>query len=242
LNQYKTKPGGFKEIQKQLLVRTLPVMIIAIGGAIAIGSINSKDKAGDINTLPIFIPLIVASVGFGLYRGLKRQKAIFESYTLTLNDNLITRDQLNTPGISIYFNQIKEIAKNKKGGLSIKGKNATDLIIVPAQIENYDRLESVLSQIKSIETKSNEPILEKYRVLFFLLIIGLMLCVYTVTNKIVVAITGTLLIGIMVWSFYEGRRSKNIDAKTKRGMLWIVLVLASVILVMVFKLIGVQKK
>ena len=74
-----------------------------------------------------------------------------------------------------------------------------------------------------------------------LVTVGLMLCVYTVTNKIIVALSGVLLVGLMLWSFLEVHRSKNIDTKTKRSMWWVILVLASVIAVMIMKLTGQQK-
>ena len=224
-----------------MLIRIIPIMLIAVTAGIVISSINSKDKSADINVWPYVIPLIAASLGFGLYRGVNRQKRLFESYTLTFSNNLITREQLNTPTISIYFNDIKEIVKNRNGSITIRGKNVTDVISVPSQIEDYSQLQDTLTQIKSFSTKSNDHFLEKYRGIISLLTIGLMLSVYTVTNKIIVVLSGTLLVGLMIWSLFEVRRSKNIDSKTKRGMWWVLLVLASVIAVMIMKLTGQQK-
>lgn len=88
---FKIRQDGFKEIKKQMLIRTLPIMLIAVTIGIVISSINPKDKA-DVNVLPIIIPLIEVAVGFGLYRGLNRQKTLFDSYTLTVTNNLITRE------------------------------------------------------------------------------------------------------------------------------------------------------
>ena len=88
-------------------------MLIALTVGIVIGSINSKRKVGHINVLPIVIPFAMIAVGSGIYRGLNRQKAIFESYSLTFTNNLITREQQNTPTVSIYFNDVNEIFKHK---------------------------------------------------------------------------------------------------------------------------------
>jgi hypothetical protein len=242
MQQFKTREDGFKEIKKQLLIRTLPIILVAVTVGIVIGSVNSKNKETDINILPFFIPLAALSVGFGLYRGVNRQKDLFDSFTLTLTNNLITREQLNTPTISIYFNEIKEIRKNRNGGFTVKGKNPTDTINIPPQMENYSELEKSLNKIIPITTKSSEPILQKYRSLLSLLSIGLMLCVYTVTNKTLVAISGTLLVGLMTWSFYEVRKSKNIDSKTKQVSWWVLVVLVSVIAVIIMKLTGQQKR
>ena len=224
-----------------MLIRTLPIMLIAVTVGITISSINSKDKTAEVNVLPIIIPFIAVVVGFGLYRGVNRQKGLFESYQLTLTNNLITREQLNTPTISIYFNDIKEIVKNKNGSFIVKGKDPTDLIMIPAQIDNYSDLEKTLNEIKQIATQLDKSFLQKYSIALTMLTLGLMFCVYTLTNKIFVAVCGTILVGILSWSFYEVRKSKNIDAKTKRGMWWVLIVLASIIGVVIMKLFGVQK-
>jgi hypothetical protein len=238
MQTFKIRQDGFKEIKKQMLIRTIPIVLIAVTVGIVISPINSKDKAEDINILPIIIPLVAASVGFGLYRGVNRQKALFESYTLTITNNLITREQLNTPTISIYFNDIKEIAKHKNGSFTIKGKDAVDLIGIPAQIDDYTQLETALQQIQPIVAKNQVSFIERYQSLTGLVTVGLMLCVYTVNNKIIVALTGSTLLALMIWSFIKIRGSKNIDSKTKRSVWWVALVLASVIAVMFFKLTG----
>lgn len=218
------------------------MILIAVTTGITINSLNAKGTASGVNVLLVIIPLIGLSVGLGLYRGLNRQRKLLESYQLTLANNLIIREQLNTPTISIYFNDIKEITKNKNGSFSIRGKDPTDVILIPAQIENYIELENTLTQIKSFATKSSKSYLQKYSTPITLFSLSLMLCVYTVTNKIIVALSGTLLLAILLWSFYEVRRSKNIDAKTKRGMWWVLILIASVIGVMIIKLIGLPKK
>jgi hypothetical protein len=240
MQQFRVRQDGFKEIRKQLLIRAVPIMLVSATAGVVISSLNSKNKQSDINVLPFIIPFVAVAVGFGLYRGVKRQKSLFDSFTLTLSDNLITRQQLNTPTISIYFNDIKEIRKNSNGTLTVRGKNPTGIIHIPTQIENYSELESLLNNIIPITVRRKEPILQEYPTLLSFLVLGLMFCVYTITNRIVVAISGTLLTALMVWGFYDTRRSKNIDSKTRRFSWWILLVLLSVIGVMVVKLTGHQ--
>jgi hypothetical protein len=235
---FKIRQDGFKEIRKKMLSRSIPLLLIAGIVGITISTINSKQKGNDINVLPIIIPVIAAALGFGIYRGVNRQKALFESYTLTITNNLLTREQLNTPTISIYFNDIKEIAKHKNGSFTIIGKETVDIIGVPVQIEDYLQLETALQQIKPIVVKDKVSFMEKYQSLTGFLTVGLMLCVYTINNKIIVALTGSALVALIVWSFIKIRSSKNVDRKTKRTVWWVVLVLASVIAVMFFKLTG----
>jgi hypothetical protein len=235
---FKIRQDGFKEIRKKMLLRSIRLLLIAGAVGITISTINSKSKENDVNVLPITIPVIAVALGFRIYRGVNRQKGLFESYTLTITNNLITREQLNTPTISIYFNEVKEIAKHKNGSFTIKGKQTVDLIGIPAQIENYTQLETSLQQIQPIVVKDKVQFIEKYQSLAGLVTVGLMLCVYTVSNKIVVGLTGTALVALLVWSFIKIRSSKNVDSKTKRSVWWVLLVLASVIAVMIFKLTG----
>jgi len=235
---FKIRQDGFKEISKKSLLRSIPLLLIAGAVGITISTINSKPKENDVNVLPIVIPIAALTLGFGLYRGVNRQKGLFESYTLTITNNLITREQLNTPTISIYFNDIKEIAKYKNGSFTIKGKETVDLIGIPAQIDNPAQLETALQQIQPIVVKDKVSFMEKYQSLTGLVTLGLMLCVYTVSNKIIVALTGAALVALMVWSFIKIRSSKNVDSKTKRSVWWVLLILASVIAVMIFKLTG----
>ena len=106
MQQFKIRQDGFKEIKKQMLKKAIPLMLIALTVGIVIGTVNSKEKTKEINVLPFVIPFCAVVIGFGLYRCVNRQKGLFESYTLTFTNNLITREQLNTQIISIYFNRV----------------------------------------------------------------------------------------------------------------------------------------
>lgn len=238
MQTFKIRQDGFKEIRKKTLLRSIPILLIAVTVGITISTINSRGKDNDVNVLPFVIPLAVLALGFGVYRGMNRQKALLDSYTLTITNNLITREQYNTPTISIYFNEVEEIAKHKNGSFTIRGKDFSDLIGIPTQIDNYSQLETTLEVIKPIMIKNKVPLLEKYQSLTGLVTVGLMLCVYTVECKIIVGLTGSALAALMIWSLIKIRKSKNVDIKTKKSVWWVLIVLASVIAIMIFKLTG----
>lgn len=235
---FKIKKDGFNEIRKKVLLRAIPILLLAGAAGIIISFVNTSQKEDDVNVLPIVIPIIAASMGFGLFSGLKRQKALFESFTLTITNNLITREQLNTATISIYFNEIKEITKHKNGCFAIKGKDPADVIVVPLQIDNYFQLETALQQIQPIVEQHNVSFITKYQGLTGYIVVGLMICVYTVQNKIIIALTGIAVVTFMIWSFIKIRGSKNVDDKTKRNAWWGLFVLAAIIAFVIFKLTG----
>jgi hypothetical protein len=221
-----------------MLLKIVPSLLLAAVTGITIALVNNPDIRKDTNTLLLLLPLFPLLIGWTLYRNIRRQQLLWKSYTLILTNNLITREQLNTPVVSFYFNEVTAIIKHKDGSFLIKGKNATDIIPVPAYIDHYGQLEALLLQIAPFTTKTNSPLLQQYRGLLSLLMLGLMVCVYTATNKILVGISGVLLTALFSWSLFETTRSKNIDAKTRRGSWLILIVIASVIGVTVLKLTG----
>jgi hypothetical protein len=233
---FKIRQDGFKVEKRLLLTRTIPILLITI----AVGSVFFSQKLNYTNILPYYIPFLVLIISLGFYLGLKRRKSIFESYTLTIANNLLTREQLNTSTISIYFTDIKEIVKFKDGSFTVRGKDTADLIGIPAQIDNYSQLETALGEIHPIVSKNKSSLVQKYQSLSGLLVAGLFICVYVVNNKIIVGLTGSILVILLGWSCIKIRNSKNVDNKTRKIVWWSLLVMASVIAVAIFKLTGHQ--
>lgn len=234
--QYKIKAEGFGEIRKQIIIRTIPMGLIALAVGIGISVYNSDGQDNQVSVLPIVIPICLGALAFGISKGLNRQKLLFESYKLSISNDEIIREQTNTPTIRIPYSDINSIIKDDKGNFSIKGNKALDIIGVPSQIENYEQLEKLLNQILPIETKNQVSSNQKYQILSVLLTLGFMATIYISTNKFFVGISGTLLSGILIWSFIQVQRNKNIDNKTKRGSYLTILVLFSVIVTMIVKL------
>lgn len=163
---------------------------------------------------------------------------MFESFELQISDNLIARERLNTPTISIYLKDVQEVVKCKNGSFLVRGANANDLIIIPKQIDDYDQLETALAQIKPITAKSKKAVMQKIQALLVLVGVGLMICVNTANNKIIVAIAATGFTAIMIWNLVQTQKSKNIDYRTKRNRWVALLAVAAVIYLAVQKLTG----
>ncbi len=219
-----------------MLVKTIPLAVIAVAVGLGVSYFNPNNQGDKVNVMPIVIPVAFGAVAFGLFRGVNRQKQLFQSYCLTISETGIVREQKNTPTISLSFSDINEILKNSNGSFTIKGRTALDVIGVPAQIDNYQHLETTLNQIRPLNIKTIEPTAQKLRVPLIFLTLGLFAIVYLVSNKIIVGISGTTLTGILIYSFIQIQRNKNIDSKTKRSSYWVILVLFSVIAITIFKL------
>ena len=236
--EYKIKADGFKEVQKKIILTTVPIALIAASVSIYISTVNTESSENDIDVLFVIIPVLLCTLGYGLYKAIKQQKIIFESYRLVIDEENISREQFNTSIITIPFIQITSIAKHKNGSILIIGKNKGDIIVIPTQIESYNEIEEKLDTINPIKAIKKENILQKSRIIFGIATIALMVCVYTFENKIIVGISGSILVCFLIWSFITLRKNKNIDNKTKKGLWWVFVVIFSIIANMIFKLSG----
>ena len=236
MQEFTTKPEGFSELRKAILLKAIPTSLLAGSVGIAISYANTNTSAGDNNAYLGIIPIMLGVLVFGIYRGIATQKKIFDSYKLTFDNSSVTREQYNTPTITIPYNEITEITKNSNNSFTIKGNSAVSVIGVYPQVQGYDSLEILLSNIKQISVKTTEPFIQKFSLLFSILTLVLMATVYLAKNKIVVGTSGTVLLAFLGYSFFEIRRSKNIDSKTKKGMWWLLAVVASILGVMYVKL------
>jgi hypothetical protein len=233
---YKNKKDGFKEIQKRAIRHTLPIVGLAM--IFGLGISYSNQESRQFNTLPFVLLFGIGAGGFGIYRGIQRQKLIFESYVLTIDEDMIKREQLNTPIVRIAKNEINNILRHQNGGLIIQGRNKTDVIIVSNQIENYAALMDELNQIIEIKFQPQKSTLDKLRIPILFGVLVLMAIVFIATNKYLVLTSGTILTVGLTWSFYEIQTSKNVDSKTKRSSWWTILVIISVIGTTAFKVLG----
>lgn len=237
MQQFKIKQGGFNEIRRMMIIRFIPMLIMLMVVVILINYYGpNADPETDV--LPIALPIFLAAMAAGVYISIKRTKAQLDSYVITISENSITREQLYTPTISLYFNEIKEIVKQKNGSFTIKGSDANNPIGIFAQVENYEQLEASLNAILPITTTSKVSLLQGYQGLTGFATLGLMLALYTSQNKIIVVCSGVLISAGMIWSMIVIQKSKNLDNRIKK-LSWVsILVLIQAIVITIYKVAG----
>jgi hypothetical protein len=233
---FKIHKDGFARLKKTILRRSLPVLFIVLTSAAVMANSVTPPRQLDIQTLLVCLVAGGMALGSGFIRGLKRKKMLMESYRLTITNEKLVREQHNTPTVSLDKTAIAAIVKNKNGNILIKGDKPLDAIEVPFLVENYETLENTLVTIKPIETNDKPAFAWVKDHLLPFMTIGLMICVYAVKYKPVVALSGITLITLMGWHFIKTRRSKNVDDHTKRSIGWVAFVLFFVMLTMVYKL------
>jgi hypothetical protein len=236
--EYKIKMNAFKEIKKKMIFTSILKSLVTFSVGIYIVTVNMKTEKNDINVLPYVIPLLLLPLGFGIFIGIKRQKKLIESYRLIINEESIVREQFNTSEIAIPIHQISTITKHKNGTITIQGKDKTDTIAIPVQIENYNEILKKIAVFTPIKEIEKENYLQKYSGILTFFTIGLMFCVYALKNKIIVGVSGVLLILFLIYSFIAIGKSKNIDNQSKKIRWMLLIVLVSIVGVMTLKLTG----
>lgn len=234
---FEIRANGFKEIKKQLIIKSIPILLISMALGFAIAFFSKKKDEDVTPSLLIMIFLILLAYCYSLFKEVKKQKMLIHSYKLIFSEHSVIREQINTPSINILFNEIKSIVKDKNDSYTIKGKKKLETILVPAQIGNYKTLEMLLNQIKPIENFSEPTFDEKYKISIGILTLFCLATVYISVNKILVGICGLIIIGLLIRSFIKIKRDSSVDNKSKRNLyISSFLVLAYVVAVTIKKI------
>jgi len=220
-----------------MLLKSIPFSLMVVVGGLLVAHFNSIGQKTDISTFPIVIPLCIGALIFGLYSGIRRQKEVFDSYILTVDHLGVTREQKNFPTIAISNEEIAEIKKNSNGSIILKGKFKGKIIFIPAQIDDYEKLEGLLSEKGQILVNSKEAFLQKFQWLFSILTLGIIAVLFISKDKIIVGVSGAVLLFILCNALFDMLKNKIIDNKTKMGMWWLVLVMVSIAVVVFYKII-----
>lgn len=236
---FKIKEDGYQEIRKQIVIRSIPLVLISgtTGLLIFVFSPLNNDQP-EVNVLPFIIPMILIFFSLGIINVLNRQKAIYKSYALKIDEKGITRQQASTPTISLLFSEIKSITKSKQGAYVITGNNLSNMIIVPAQLEELDVLMNIILSNCALSISDQKPLLERLTLPLALVALGLLATTYLSTNKILVAISGLLLIAFMIYSFINLQTNKNIDHKTRKSSYWMIFMILVIIGMVASKLMS----
>lgn len=235
MHEFRTRQDGFKGIKRKLVV-TLSIMFAAIFLIIVLLPALMSDDPERFKTLPFIAPLFLGILIFSLFTGIKKQRSLFESLTLKIDDEKIVRERLNTPTLTIYRNDITEIIKHANGSFVIQGKSKLNPIVMPAQVEDYQLLESMLNQIKTIKILSTKTFSEKMFIPISMSGAVLMGITFISKNEIVTLLASILIVIILLVSLFVTQLNKNIDKRTKR-ISWVTLIpLAAFISMIISKL------
>lgn len=92
-----------------LLLSIVPAVIVVTIFSLT-GILSSNHDTG--NSWLYAMPIFAILFGISTYRSMKKQKKFLETYKVIISDNEITREQMNTPPLTISFMEIKEIIRS----------------------------------------------------------------------------------------------------------------------------------
>ncbi len=234
--EYTNSPERFTEIQKKIIIRSavfVPLMMIFA----FVVFVYPDDNVNVGWEVPIFYLLFIfAILLFSIFRTIKRQKSIYNSYKLTVTESSLLREQNNLPPVTIAFNEITQINEDRYGNLIIKGVQPQQIIVISIYTENVDQLMRTLPSVHPISEPKTPNILQKYPAILSVLAIGSMLTLYISTNRFIAATGGIICLALMIWSFYKIRTAPVIDKKLSRSSWWILVVILSIAATTYFKL------
>ena len=222
-----------KKFRKRYYNIFLPVM--ALGAVIPLTINLMSIHAADGYTPWIVFGALAVYFTFSLTRMFKKQKTMLESYRLTITENEITREQMNTPPLTISFMEVKEIMKTRKGSFIVRGISKTDLIQIPAWVDDTAGIEEQLQTFSTVTTAKNFMRRQYGALAIRLLGLAMLIVIGVVKDQLIVGICGALLIGLIIWGLNEIRVNKNMPTNAKRRSM---VVFALIAIVVVFNLIS----
>ena len=199
MTQYTLKPDAFNDIKKRAILKSAPLALLALIVGLSISHFNSSNPESSFKTLAFIVPAGIAILVFGMNRGINQQIKILKSFTLTLEEDAVVREQHNTPTNRLKHEEITEIRIHPSGSYIIKGSTIHSAIIVPLQMQHQEELDAALQRIRPIHIEDKSSGLQnRFFSLLPLAALALMAVVYLNSNKWLVGICGTLLTASMI--------------------------------------------
>jgi len=148
--QFVTDAGRFNEVRNKVLKLVVPILFLIAVFFTTMTAVMSKHL--NVAGLIIFVLVLFILYAIPIYIGLLKRRKIYESFRLIIDNNTITREQINSPTVIISQSDIKKIIKKANGNIVIKSSFSS--ITVPAQIQNYSELQELLDRLP-INTDNN---------------------------------------------------------------------------------------
>lgn len=221
MQEYKLTPAFFSQMRKRIFTFGVPLCGLLAFVGIWVGTKGNISSSSII----IAIPLLGSVLGFGLFSSLRQQQRLWASYRLVVGEHYIKRIQQGMPEITIAKNELSKITEAAGGGLMVQASAPDRQIVIPATIENYSELRSLLSGWHAIQNLSQTRVkwLSFLPVAASLLTIAAYTTTMLATNPVLVVGVGTLLLVVLLASLVLIQRSIYMTRQVKRSSWFIIL-------------------
>jgi hypothetical protein len=214
--EHKLLDSAIQRFRKALLLRILPIILIAV----AIGIYVGLGPEGDPGLAVVSTVVIGAAVGFGAWRGFNRQLDSLRTLEIVVTDEWIARRQQGFTPLQIDFSDIRRILHVRGKGLTVFGQGMQSFITMPEEIEDFESIRSRLEAVHPLEVRARPSLLARLAPLLLILILFAFGVVALSDDKLLVLGLGIPLVVILGSSILMTRRSPQIDERSRK-LMWI---------------------
>jgi hypothetical protein len=155
IRSYRLDPDEMASATKRRLWRRMAWMLTLILVMVTVESLWLGDPQALLSTLPVVLPLMVLALAFSVFRSFRAQiksgKAAWDSYDLTLSENVMRRQIVNLPPIEILRPEVTRIVEAKGEGLTVATGDRHRFIFIPEQVIGYDEVRARLAGWRHFE-------------------------------------------------------------------------------------------
>lgn len=214
--EHKLLDSAIQRYRKALLLRVLPLMLIGIVFALYVGI----GPEGDPAVAVVSTVLVGCAVGFGAWRGFRRQLDSLQTLEIVVTDEWIARRQKGFTPLQIDFSDIRRILYVRGKGLTVFGQGMQSFITMPEEIEDFDSIRGRLEAVHPLEVRDKISLGVRLAPLIILLFVAGFAVVALSEDKLLVLGLGIPLVVTLGAGMVMALRSPQLDQRTRKG-LWI---------------------
>ncbi|HEY0469653.1 MAG TPA: hypothetical protein VGC79_35930 [Polyangiaceae bacterium] len=231
IRTYRLDPGVFESLTKRRFFKRVPWIVLAVAAGLTLqfGLMARATEEGSMDMLPIILPVVAAIVGFSLFRSVRAQLArgrpAWESYRLTISENVLRRVIVDQPAVEVLRSEVTAIV-SAPDGLRVTTQDRHRFIFVPAQLIGFSELCQRLSGWQALEA----PKLARNRALtaaWTALLLGSWLGTGLIPDLRWAMVAGVVLLAVASFSIRETLKLQVVDNKYKataiRGLCFLML-------------------
>jgi hypothetical protein len=230
MKTYTVKPEGINPVRKRVLLFGAGSLLVVLTGIVLI--------LPDITPLSVGIAavFVVLFGGLGFRRGLRRLEETWPTYTLTVADDYLLKQQAHYPDIWISRNEVKSIRKVFTGEITVKTRDWKKFLVIPPSLIGIEEVVVLLGQWKTIKQVPRGKTL-----LYYVLPIVIVVLFFAVARGYLkngapdpAVIIGAVLVTVVLNVFHMRtlKRIPNLDERSKPKRWRFILMIGYIVLML----------
>jgi hypothetical protein len=223
-HHYKISAEGLTGVKKLLGKRVLIIGVLALllSGLVAFFQDSDTKLTLPLRVITVIPPTLL--IVFVLFWNYRKQLKNVQSFELMITaDSILSISGYDST--EIRHCDIQKVLRTPAGGYLIHGQR--NAILVPPYLERRDELEADLQSIHAPSEAVPKKMSDATKMLF-ITAIAAVISLLVFANKIVVGLSGIVLIGIMLYGLYSVQVNPILPKDTRRKMLLLLLPVFSI--------------